>query len=330
MPFLTSRGRTIFVVFVACLAWAGVARAESARLALIEPDRELERAVRVALSPWKTDVLAVRIAGPGSTMPGSGERARDLATQYAALAVVWVSKSEDGYALWMYDARDDRVVARRLTTPPPFDDANAAAVALAIKTLLRQSQVPPLAERAVEPLTDPLLSIFVSGGIRPTPTSPGATELRLGAGATVWPRFGLEPLSLGAGFEIASGPGISVDAPEFTGRWTETVLLTAAYARWSVVEQLDVSIEPGFGAGITVLSGNVSEPPEATTATRVNALMTLRMGIGYHPTRALRVGFSAGLVRPLRTQTYLVHGAPVLEAKPLTLECLLAVQVGLF
>jgi hypothetical protein len=319
-----------FVAFAACFTWVTLAAAKPARVALVDPDPELERAVRVALSPWQTNVLSVRIAVPGSTMPGSADHARTLARQYLVLAVVWISKSEDGHALWMYDARDDRVVARRLTSPPPFDDATAAAVALAIKTMLRQSDVPPPAERVVDPLPEPLLDVFLAGGIRPEPTSAEANEVRLGMGLIVWPRFGLDRFALGAGVEVTGGPGVGVEGLAFTGRWTETALLAVVHGRWRLGQELDLAVEPGIGAAVAILSGNLSEPKETVRFTRVNPLAQLRLGAGYRLGRTLRFGLGVGAVRHFRTQTYLVNGNPVLDAKSLRFEALLSLEVSLF
>jgi hypothetical protein len=49
----------------------------------------------VALYARKTDVIRAKILGPGSTMPGAANAARAVAKQYAALGVVWISKSDD-------------------------------------------------------------------------------------------------------------------------------------------------------------------------------------------------------------------------------------------
>jgi hypothetical protein len=90
------------------------ARADSGRLLLVDPDPELEAALRVTLEPWGTSIASESNTGPGNTMPGSAERARDLAQERRAQAVVWISRSDDGFALWIYDAERDRVAARNL------------------------------------------------------------------------------------------------------------------------------------------------------------------------------------------------------------------------
>jgi hypothetical protein len=305
------------------------AAAEPVRVAFVDPDPELERAVRVALSAWGTRVVEVRLAGPGSTMPGSAERARALAARHGALAVVWISRSADGHALWMYDVSEDRVVARRLTTPPPFDDATAASVALAVKTLLRQSEVPPPAERAVVPPSMRTLSVEVRAGVRPMATVPGSTEARFGAGVAAWPRFGLDPVVLGIGTVVVSGPGVAVRDSTFVGRWTESALLAGPTLRVRTLVDFDLSFEPAFGVGIAHVSGKVRMPEQTVSLTRVNALGSLRAGAGYRPSESFRIGLGFGVARPLRTQAYLVRGRPVLDAKALYFDTTLAIEAGL-
>jgi hypothetical protein len=319
----------LMLALASCLLFSRGAAAEAARVAFVDPDPQLERAVRVALSAWGTRVLEVRLAGPGSTMPGSAERARALARRHGVLAVVWVSKSEDGHALWMYDVSEDRVVARRLTTPPPFDDATAASVALAVKTLLRQSEVPPPAERAVVPPSMRWLSAKVLAGVRPMATAPGTTEARFGAGVAAWPRFGLDPFVLGVGAEVISGPGVGVRDSTFVGRWTETVVLAGPSLRLRAAADFDLSFEPAFGAGIAHVSGKVNVPEQTVRLTRLNALGSLRVGAGYRPSESIRIGLGFGVARPLRTQAYLVRGRPVLDAKALYFDTILVIEAGL-
>jgi hypothetical protein len=319
----------LLLALSSCLASSRATASEPVRVAFVDPDPELERAVRVALSAWGTKVLEVRLAGPGSTMPGSAERARALARRHGALAVVWISKSEDGHALWMYDVSEDRVVARRLTTPPPFDDATAASVALAVKTLLRQSEVPPPAERAVVPLSRPFLSAKLLAGVRPMATEPGTTEARFGAGVAVWPRFGLDPLGVGIGVEVTSGPGVAVRDSTFVGRWTETVVLFGPTLRVRTVADFDLSLEPAFGVAIARVLGKVTVPEQTVSLTRVNALGSLRAGAGYQPSESFRIGLGFGVARPLRTQAYLVRGRPVLDAKALYFDTFVAIEGGL-
>lgn len=323
--------RALLIALSLFLYAVGSAASEPGRLALVEPDAELERAVRVALSAWRTDVIRANIRGPGNTMPGSADTARAVARQYAALAVIWISKSDDGYALWMYDARADRVVARRLSSPPPFDDATAASVALAVKTLLRHSDLPPPTERLAVPATPrPWLSASLLGALRPAATAPNANELRFGLRGMAWPFRATSLLVFGGGLEVTAGPGVPIEGPRFAGRWTETMVLVVASLRLDLGSDIDLSLDPGFGTSITHLGGSSSETSEASGITRANLLAALRAGAGYRAGPLLRFGLSAGMQRPLRTQAYRVGGVRVLDVRSLNFEGVLSVEASVF
>src|SRR5687768_10865434 len=90
------------LALTALLTWSWRGLGSEPALLLVDPDPQLESAVRGTLQAWRTPVVVERIAGPGSTMPGSADRARLLARRRGAAAVVWISQSEEGFALWMY------------------------------------------------------------------------------------------------------------------------------------------------------------------------------------------------------------------------------------
>ena len=165
-----------------------LAGAANGTVLLLEPDPEFERAIRSVLEPWDTAVVVQKLGGPGNTMPASAERARAIATQSNAEAVVWVSQSNEGTALWMYDVRSDRVVARELSSRPPFDQGTAASVALMVKTLLRLSDVPPPGER-LAPSSRRWLSLGLATGARLYPRSSTSSS----RGSEFSQRSGLQP-----------------------------------------------------------------------------------------------------------------------------------------
>src|SRR5688572_8490477 len=86
------------------------AGAEQSRLLLVDPDPELAAALEASLRAWSTIIVIEHATGPGNTMPASAEEARQRASRHRAHAVVWISTAEDGVALWIYDARTDRVL----------------------------------------------------------------------------------------------------------------------------------------------------------------------------------------------------------------------------
>jgi hypothetical protein len=285
--------------------------ADSARLVLVDPDRELEAALRIALNPWRTAILTENLAEPGNTMPGSADRARALAARREAEAVVWISRSTDGFALWMYDARQDRVVARRLSSGPPFDETTAASVALMVKTLLRHSEVPPVAERVQTSPEEPWLLVGVLGGIRFSTSSDAGAEPRLGLRLSAWPRALDGKAAIG--LEATSGPGFSVDEPQFSGRWTETAFLLTLHGRLPLAERLGLGVVLGAGGEVTTIDGVLVESAQRTRATRINAIASGHAEVGFQLAPVLRLGLRAGLVHSFRTQTYRVQGEPVLD-----------------
>jgi hypothetical protein len=322
-----SRLGVVAACFILILSATSSSRADSARLLLVDPDAELEAALRVALDPWGTTIEAEMISGPGNTMPGSADRARAMARQRRAEAVVWISQSDDGFALWMYDARRDRVVVRRLTTPPPFDAPTAASVALIVKTLLRHSDVPPPAERVDEPAEEPWLRVGLLAGARLPPISEASVEPRLGLRIAGWPR-GLGG-HVGASIEATGGLGLDVDSARFRGHWTQAVVLASAHGRLGVGDAMDVGLAVGAGLDITTLNGVVVDPTRRASAHRINPLASAHGELGWWLSPVLRLGLRLGFVHPLRTQTYLVRGETVLRGKSLIFDGMAVLDFGL-
>ena len=141
----------MLAVVTPCVPWAaGTARAApqdvgehaTPKVVVLSGYPTLDRALRMSLAPWSMRLEVVTARSPGSTMPISAVRARVLAEELSADALVWVSETTDGAVLWVHDARTGNVTAR--TTPgPPFDLATAAALALSVKTVLRASGLAP-------------------------------------------------------------------------------------------------------------------------------------------------------------------------------------------
>jgi hypothetical protein len=323
------RALTGIAVLLLVILLTPQARASASRLMLVDPDRELEAAVRVALSAWDTTVVAERAHGPGSTMPGSEDRARALARTRDVEAVVWISRSEDGFALWMYDAKGERLVTRRLPVSPPFDAPTAASVALMVKTLLRHSDVPPSAERLEPAAADPWLRIALLAGIRPKPTTLSQVEGRFGAAASAWSSWPEGPLELGASIDVTTGPGLGVVTPSFEGRWTETLVLASLHGRLKLGSNLDLTLIGSSGFDVTRIEGTVTGPHGGVGAARTNGVVALHSELGYRLSRTLRPALRLGFVRPLRTQSYFVYGERVLGAAPMMLQALFVVELGM-
>lgn len=302
------------IVTLAVLASAvPAAGADSGSVALVSPDPALVDAARTALVPWRIRVVTVQEPNPGADMPIAAERARDIASAHRVGAVVWLSESDGAHALWMYDIDDDRTVARRLTSPPPFDAAGAAAVALSIKTLLRHSAVaPPMERYAAKTIrraarTPTRLHFESTVGVR-LRSGGGAPESRLGLGASWWPtqRFA-------AGVLLRSGPGMAVDEPTFVGRFSDVVLGLSGRMRFGIAPHLALAPEAVLALHITDLDGAVLAVDERAHIRRINPAAELGVTAEWDVLDELSVGFRVGGAYLVRKQRYLVLGEPVYE-----------------
>ena len=124
------------------LATPDLGHADELRIALVGVPARLEQAAVTSLSPWHITVLTL----PGDPALDDGsliQRGRELVASNRVQAVFWVGKRNDHYTLWFYDARNEHIESRAVPGEAPFNDAVAAAVALSIKTLLRNSELLP-------------------------------------------------------------------------------------------------------------------------------------------------------------------------------------------
>lgn len=110
---------------------------------------ELNCALTAALAPWGLQIKQSDESSPGPSMPSTSVSARRISQALNARIVVWLARDSEGFALWVYDARDDHAVARPVP-PPPYDGPTAAALALSVKTAVRMVGVGPEASPAEE------------------------------------------------------------------------------------------------------------------------------------------------------------------------------------
>lgn len=312
---------------------AGPARAQppepGAQVLLIDPDPTLARAAERALAPWGVRVRALERAELGASMPGSAIQGRALAAAHDATVVVWISRSGDGVALWVYDRREDRVLARALANPPPFDAPTAAELALAIKALLRHTPAAPPDESLHEtgarpPRSRPQLWLGLIGGARAWSTSPADVEARLGAQLLWWPD--LFAGHLGLALRGISGPGVGFDGAA-PGRWTGTEIAALAAGRLTL-DALDACLWLGLGAQITTLESRLGE--RSAFEVRADALGLVELEVGARVGSSLRVALRLGAGIPFRAQTYYVATEPILAVAHAHGQVLAALEAGLF
>ena len=294
----------------------GVGSASAERLALVSPDPELEHATVTALAPWGVDVLVVndRVLGPG--MPRALDLAAALARSRAAGAVVWIASAPgEPTTLWLYDAASARAMALRLPGGPPFDPPTAAGVALTVKTLLRYSQVAPIAERYALPPPPPhRLGLEASTGVELRPSPAARWEPRFGVTAIYRPFRGRDlALALGVG----AGPGFALERPDVVGRYRDTAVSLALRVRLALGHRL--WLRPAAGLSLHVDSLSVTVPAgqasagTSASADQLNPAASASLALDLDVLSHVRVAVVlAGDVR-LRRQRFLVGSQEVYD-----------------
>lgn len=318
---------------------------EPMRVVVVDPEGSLGAALDTALTPWGISVQVVAGESPGATMPGSEERGRALAQLHVAHASVWISESADGFAVWIYDARQDRIIARELPSGPPFDELTAAEVALTVKSLLRQGPVrpasddgrsdaaprPPATPEPTEEVGErPVVrewSLMTAIGARLAATSPDRAEARFALGLSFWP----EALGEHLGFALVAslGPGFGITTPDLSAHWTETAVMFALRGRLPLAEELDIGLALGAGANLTTLDGTLTRTGRGASVLRVNPLLSADLTVGLRLDARLRLELRGGSAFPMRMQTYLVGEAVGLVVEPVHARIFLSIEVAL-
>jgi hypothetical protein len=289
-------------------------------IVLVNPPALLEEATSKALVAWQLRLRSIEAVVPSESMPGARDSAQALSATYQARAVVWLTSNDDGPALWVYDADDDRVAVRKLSVTPPFDEASAASVALSIKTLLMHSNTAPAEERfGAEPnstiLEEPVARATMpaamtwffeaQGSGRHSLANDDSLEMRVALGIS---RL-VGPMEVGAALVL--GPGRTIAAPEFRGHYSDIAFATHLrypmhWGSWSLTPSVGASLHA------TKISGTLSENNRVVAASRENP----SLAAGVFATRSWeRIRFGIGVRTDLflRSQRYLVKDEPVLD-----------------
>jgi hypothetical protein len=313
------RGALTSMAAIACVAATSLARAETHRVAAVDPDAQLTRALDVALSPWSASLVEVHTEPLGATVPTAIGRARSVARDTAADVVVWVSSTGDGHALWIYDTASDHASARQLDSSPPFDAATAAGVALAVKTLLRATVVAPPAERFGAPSTDGPWRIGTSIGASTRLGASLPTEGRLALNASFWP--GLFGHRWGLSLDLESGYGLQIESAAFSGRVTDSSVRLGAEARMPIATWVDAELSIGTALHLVSLGGVVLDRVLSVSEQRLDATVDPRIAIDFALLHGrVRVAPWLGVTLWTRWQRFLVHGSPVAELSPVSTE----------
>jgi hypothetical protein len=309
------------------LATGRKALAESHRVAAVDPDEPLARALEIALSPWGTTIVRVHVEGPGATMPIAADRARTIAEEARADVLVWVSASETGEALWIYDLASDHASARALETAPPFDPPTAAAVALAVKTLLRGTLVAPPPERYGAVMGAPAWIFGTSVGFATRLGPSSLTAPRIALHGSLWPEvFGHH---WGATIDVEDGWDAQADGTLFSGALRDGALRLGLGLRIAFSDRVTLEGSLGGALHLLTLDGVVLADRSPVSETRLDGAFEPRLGIdvSFLGGRLLLGPWAEAIVFG-RWQRFLVHGAPVVESGPVALEGALRVALA--
>lgn len=322
--------RAFLVACALTIASASSARAQAAgeapRVVWVGQDPTLELALHAALAPWHVDIVTLDAASPSASMPAAARDGARIARAQRAEAVVWVSRDEEGgFALWTYDRAHDRVLARPLPVGPPFDEASADSVALAIKTLLRHSDAAPAEERLVDPPSPSELRLELGGGLRAFAASPDVVEPRALLGLSFWPSA-LRSI-LGIALSVRGGAGQDVALPALSGRlWTFDASL-GLRGRFALLRELDLTFGLDLGALTSWLDARVSSDGRRVSDVDVGPAALVWAELGVRPLSALRIALRVGALVNGRTRTYLVRGEAQVDTSPAALDAEVLLEV---
>ncbi len=303
----------------------GSAAEASNNVLLVNPEDSLLRATEQALRPWEIAITALSSEEivPSESMPGARDRARELCRNHQARAAVWITSNANGEALWIYDQQTDRVVVRKLHVRVPLGDADAAAIALSIKTLLMHTTAAPPDRRfgasasaaaQANPKLPPAAArwqmhseLLVRRGL-----VDGHSDARIGFGLF----RDIQPLQLG--IVLASGPGHSVDSLAFQGHFVGASLALEARIRrpWRHFTWLGLAQVSLHRAH---LSGTLSPEGISVAKTRFNPSVALGVALEV-PLSVARLGLGLRTRYYTRSQRYLVRNTAVLDLPTTDLE----------
>jgi hypothetical protein len=266
----------------------------------------VERAVTTALEPWRIEVIAL----PGNPAGLSLQRARAVAEEQRAGAVIWVAASQDGHVLHLYDAHSGQVMSRALPSGPPFSEPVAASLALSIKTMLRHGPLAPAHGRGPGAWAEPDLIIDSRIGLRMLPAQ--GPELRFGL-ALVWtPRFKGSSYSVAA--RVDTGLGVSLDVNNFVGNITDIALGMEVLRRIHLTRRIEVDGLLGGSLHRTYLLGLIGESKREAEVLRWHPSADAGLVLRARLLSGLYAGAHlSGSYFP-RRENYVLYGMPIISS----------------
>jgi hypothetical protein len=245
-------------------------------------------------------------------MPDAAERAQSLAAARGARAVVGISSAAARPSRWVYDVATRRAVAVPLRAPPPFDPPTAAAIALAIKTLLRFSRAAPPAERYELPRPAPRRALLFEARVGARLRPDAQVEPALALAAVVTTR-GLAPFGLFA--VLRAGPGVAVETSSFVGHYDDIGLGLGARLAVDLPGRLALIPSAGVSGHLGTLRGADLALGASGFDRHLNPAIDLGLQLELDLGRP-RLGIAAGAAAFVRRQRFLVAGEEVYDIPP--------------
>lgn len=294
------------------------ALAQNRSVAVIDADEELAHAIVLALSPWGVTARLTHEASPGTDLPMAAHRAAALSRELAVSVLVWISTSEQGSLLWIYDAETKEVITRELPERPPFSSPAAASVALSLKALLRTTKVAPPIEHvgpppSVRPPASDRLTLEASGNVRFF--APSSTLLYGKVGGLWW--FGPGPARLGAGLFFGSSAGVAIETANFSGNYRELSLSAELTGQVVRNRWLRCSLFGGVTTHFSELFGVSSAVGQAAPSNRIAPSLDAGSDVAFMLGAGLHLGLGVRASYLPRPQRYLVQGETVLSLWPI-------------
>lgn len=298
--------------------------AHAGKVVAVHADPRFVDATRVALVSWHVDVVASDADLPGTNLDVALRAAQRIARAEDARAVVWI----EGGSLWVYDGRAHAVAVRPLPSPPPWDEATSAAIALTVKTLLlsafeapqethtplpiREHEPPPKKKTpSAQPVAIHTVRILTLAGVRVPTNASDKAAARFGADLTYFPSFARGRAGLAITTDV--GPSVLVDhAPYFAGTFTDVI--GSAQLRLRIPLRTWFGLEIGAGPGVhfSALEGSSSSLGLAGRVTRVDGSIEAMLAAELS-WKILRVSPLVGTSFLLHYQHYAASGVEVLD-----------------
>lgn len=289
---------------------AVTATAAHGRIAVLQSDAELLRAISLAFLPWGLETIRSDAPVPKASQPEAVQMAGRLGRDLDVDALVWVTSMERGSLLWVFDVRTGDVTTRLLAETPPFDSAAAAAVALSVKTVLRASVVAPLTERyGFQPSAPSVRRVSaVQLGLGGHWLDEQDLESRIELAGLLWlraaPRFGLS-------LQLSAGPGLRIEHPAYGGRYRDFALGGRARYRLIDVQGFSAAASLGGAAHLVTLEGTEAATSRESSAQRLNTSFDFGISFDFGVTSRLYLGAAIDGAYLLRHRRYLVRDEPV-------------------